>query len=944
MRIVFGWNLDQSPWMPGSGGGTTVVTGPLGLLGVLQTRLGTTRPAATRPTRIAQYRSLMGEANHHWYRTSFEVDPWNTAAYMLRLRDDAIEAGWTPQAATTSQPRLDAIADVESLVRLESSSNQPGTLAPGRADDLREVLEFLRDSGSTWPLGITAVELRDDRSALPQIWRDIFTALETAGVTVSESSPVDSVPATFTVVRGVEQWSIAEAAARWLANTADLDRLCIVAGGPTATLDEELNRRGLPSIGMPSASAKSPASQLLSAFLSAVLPPTDVRRVAELLSFEIGMRPDSSFPIRLVPNRVATTLLTALTQEPGISSDPESAWMSAMDVLNTPEPDPAARELDKYLRTSPPVISDDQVDLSSLEPALIWLSARLLALRHGLPSTSAESVKQLADVQSFLAEATGHVDSVRTALAELGADVIRVRELFDIVDSCAPAPPSATTGTQAAQWTVVTDPAQIPTGTDTVLWWSAHRSAAAEAELWDPAETTALAHAGAIVSSAADRESLHQAATLRALRGPTTLISFIPERINGTEVSLNPSLTRLAEVMAAEAPERFGSRAVDGVFDHPTVSRPVHRLTEGHQWQLNSAVTTIAEVKLEVATPPTTVSREVHGNFVHLLPDRLSYTQIERLLSDPLAWTLQEGIGLKRGFVSEVPTGNRMIGTFVHAVVERLVRHGEATGIGSPTSAEIRSAFDALAPRFAAELLLPGSSARTESIRATTVGSLTQMFASLKQRGITLTAAETEFSHPWALSLNGGTKTVDLIGLRDLDGELADGRPAVIDLKWANSARRFRTMVDDGEAVQLSIYTHNPDNPEAQGALTAFYLLKQGRFVSADSGLDPDFTGGGTSGDDEAEGSLGGNPAALWPRIQHAVEHALGRIASGRFDAPIADAYAQLHLTPGESSKALTDRLKELRAGAIDEGLLFVDKPQAYSEFNLIYGIAGGHS
>ncbi|MBE8146489.1 hypothetical protein IOD13_09330 [Brevibacterium casei] len=167
------------------------------------------------------------------------------------------------------------------------------------------------------------------------------------------------------------------------------------------------------------------------------------------------------------------------------------------------------------------------------------------------------------------------------------------------------------------------------------------------------------------------------------------------------------------------------------------------------------------------------------------------------------------------------------------------------------------------------------------------------MFASLRQRGITLTAAETEFSHPWTLSLNGVTKTVDLIGLRDLDGELADGRPAVIDLKWANSAGRFRTMVDDGEAVQLSIYTHKPDSSEAQGALTAYYLLKQGRFVSADSGLDPDFTGGGISDDDEAEGDLGGNPAALWPRIQRAVEHALGRIASGRFDAPIADAYAR---------------------------------------------------
>ncbi|MBE8146490.1 PD-(D/E)XK nuclease family protein [Brevibacterium casei] len=155
--------------------------------------------------------------------------------------------------------------------------------------------------------------------------------------------------------------------------------------------------------------------------------------------------------------------------------------------------------------------------------------------------------------------------------------------------------------------------------------------------------------------------------------------------------------------MAAEAPERFGTRAVDGVFDHPTVSRPVHRLTEGNQWRLNSAVTTTAEVKSEGAIHrPPCLGRSTATSSI-CLPDRLSFTQIERLLSDPLAWTLEKGIGLERGFVSEVPTGNRMIGTFVHAVVERLVRHGEATGITTPTTAEIRTAFDDLAPRFAAE-------------------------------------------------------------------------------------------------------------------------------------------------------------------------------------------------------------------------------------------------
>src|SRR5690625_7014780 len=101
MHIKFGWTLDRAPWLSHASTytgnasttstGTTVVTGPLGLLGVLQTRLGTTRPTVSRPIRIAQYRTLMAEADHPWYRRSFATDPWNTAHHLLRLRDDRSE-------------------------------------------------------------------------------------------------------------------------------------------------------------------------------------------------------------------------------------------------------------------------------------------------------------------------------------------------------------------------------------------------------------------------------------------------------------------------------------------------------------------------------------------------------------------------------------------------------------------------------------------------------------------------------------------------------------------------------------------------------------------------------------------------------------------------------------------------------------------------------------
>ena len=259
MRIEFGWTLDRARWqslnkIDGTYNvGTTVVTGPLGLLGILQTRLGTTRPTVERPVRIAQYRSLLAEADHPWYRRSFANDPWNTAHHLLQLRDDAIEAGWHPTTDDqdyTSHPRLVALATVEKYVTLGPPHDPTATLAPGRADDLREVLELLRFHGTNWPLGIDTIELRDRRSDLPPVWKDIVAALNDAGVTIADAAPSTETPK-LTIVRGREEWSIAEAAARYLANVPDRERICIIAGDSTTVLDQQLARRQAPALGVP---------------------------------------------------------------------------------------------------------------------------------------------------------------------------------------------------------------------------------------------------------------------------------------------------------------------------------------------------------------------------------------------------------------------------------------------------------------------------------------------------------------------------------------------------------------------------------------------------------------------------------------------------------------------------------------------------------------------
>src|SRR5699024_1276946 len=158
-------------------------------------------------------------------------------------------------------------------------------------------------------------------------------------------------------------------------------------------------------------------------------------------------------------------------------------------------------------------------------------------------------------------------------------------------------------------------------------------------------------------------------------------------------------------------------------------------------------------------------------------------------------------------------------------------------------------------------------------------------------RGLRITAAEAVIDEPLTLTIAGAHRPIRLKGSRDLVGEFADGRTAVLDLKWTRRPKTYRTAVDDDEAVQLSIYGQ-VTGTSATGVppLTAYYLLQQGAFVSSDRDLDP-------------ESGASGDPAHLWPRIQQSVEHALSRIVAGHYDALASDAYLETETAVGDEKK-----------------------------------------
>jgi hypothetical protein len=336
MRIILSHGVGHAAAPNAASGPEQTALSSSAFLDLLRTRLGLTGPDAGHPQRTAQYRALMAAAGHPWYRDSFALDPWNTARAVLTLRDDAIAAGWThdphtaPAESATAQPRLAALAAIEALVTVGSPRQARATLAPGPADQLRDVLDHLRrlvDGGhaASWPLGIERVDVADAREDLPPLWRTLLDLLADCGVDIAWTEETPFALADLTVSRGRDEWSTAESAARFLATAPDPSAVVIIAGDDTAVLDQQLRRRGLPTVGAAPTTAADPAAQLLPLFLTALIPPLDVHRIAELLALRIttdaaaaaGTRPTATRSVGLVPSAARSALIQALGQEAG---------------------------------------------------------------------------------------------------------------------------------------------------------------------------------------------------------------------------------------------------------------------------------------------------------------------------------------------------------------------------------------------------------------------------------------------------------------------------------------------------------------------------------------------------------------------------------------------------------------------------------------------------
>lgn len=882
-----------------------------------------------------------------WLRASFRADPWGVARELLGWRDELVAAGWDAEPGSDLPPRLAVLAAIEAL------AGQHTSWAPGTPDLLRDVdrtLTHLVESASPWPIGITPLRVGHPTRLLPPIWQRILANLRALGTDVVEQPPPRPL-ASLTLLTSSSEWDAATTAARVLTTWGSTPHTAL-ASSPTDLLDAELARRGQPVIGVRESTEQRPLGQIAELFLDAVTAPHDIQALARLLSHTLGATSGDtttasaepvhappartgSRPLRLLPTSLSEAVIRALNEEPGVGG---AAWATAIDEATaaqaastnsaatscssaapTPSAAPSlATEFDDLVRVHPLVADASGLPVTDVVDHLDWLSRRLAALARSAHSTD-------------LSAAATQVRSVCEILPALGTHVSD-HELREILAECSSSTPPTAGAEASALVDVATHPGQLGTGTAPVLWWMPVDNSPAPRRRWRHAELVWLHAHGVDVPEEEAAAALTLDAQLRALRRRGRVVAVLPPAASDdTDTPLHPALAFLLDDVRRTSDD--DPESVADATERMSVPSDALYSADGTSWSLGDgpAMAGVAAIGTAPAAAPTLtpaatptpapaalplthltpaepprpdpIERQIAPG-TQLLPDSLSYSQWEKLLIHPLDWLLDRRLGVSPSRLGTVPTGPRMLGTWLHRGVQELVRQALATqGAPArvlPNSRAVRRVLEDLVPTHAAELDLPGR-ART---RATTLDqgtrAVTDLFLLLDRAGIRISGSEVPFTDgtniPGTTTPGGGP--IRLNGFRDLDVVLPDGRPGVIDLKDSRSKRKYTDLVAGGRALQLVVYAWSvcgtpidegravrvsagapgtTGDPRLSRVPVSYFSLRRGV-------LDTSFAEFGTETvlDVSPRDTGGATADELWARARRGLDSVLARLSQGR--------------------------------------------------------------
>ncbi len=777
MQLTFDPDFDFGVWRGQSPPGTAVAgsawVGPLGLLGILETELGLTRPAVSHADRVASLVPRLFERDK-FFSASARVDPWGTAQRLLGWRDHLWESGWRGEGL--DQRRLIELAEVTL------------DLPPGEAERLEQVAGHLRGRS----VDIEAVTLFVDEAALSQAWREVFAALAKGGTRVGRASLTEaSSTGNLLAIRSPgARLDPADHGVQLLRTAGPREAARIVAAalaadpglgdtvfiGADGVLDAALSEFGLPTLGATAAHQASALSELVPMTVGLAWSPMDPGLAHDWLAL-----PDGPIP-RLVARKLAATL----ERWPAVGN-PE--WLAVLEESRA---------------------SEDRDAAECVRACALFFSP-LSDRQH--PVRVRDLIPRVEELERWAMRSA----KTSAAHAEVAEQARALRRRFQLADLSRLGPAaldavlaSVTGGGERSRFVPEVGYASVGRAGGLVapirrtIWWnfldegSQRRGVVPLRE----SERRALASIGVVERPLAD---LVRQRALRATRPPQqtteTLLLIAPYRDDTGEPAHPHSLW--AEIVGRLHDPRDAQHLLR---DAPTLRRPIARKTE--------AVCSPATAMWQSQTSFPLTPRKVES------PSSLS-----KLLGCSFAYAV-EYLGRVRSRATTPPTvDNRLFGQLAHEVFARLASDG---AILDPQASErALEVLHQILPDHGAILLMPGHQQELVELRVALASSATALGKFVVHEGLTVHAVEAE--------LTASTGVGELRGTPDLVLADATGALVLIDLKWSGDSYR-RDELRSGTALQLAAYGALLEAKGGVVRSVGYLILRTGRILLRGAG------------------------------------------------------------------------------------------------------------
>jgi ATP-dependent helicase/nuclease subunit B len=816
MHLIFGLACDGRvyPDFPGDGWGAfdTAVVGPTGLVDILEVQLGLTGPRSSEAVRIAAYaakiRASLTVRPKAFFAASFARDPWDTAKTLLGWRDHLTSGGWAGHPI--GSPRLDDLAHVECGLP---------SLPLGGSDRFCAVRAALEERPQLTITGLTLVEPRE---MLTPPYRQLITQLELCGVAIQAASALansaendlqrakafldagEKQPltgdGTLVTIDANTTLMAAEALAEWLAAGSEEDlagTVVVSADGDTALLDRVLQARGAPALGQSVASPWRGALQVLPLAFAASWAPFNAKAMLDLLLL----------PRPPIERRAARKLARALAREPGTGAAAwERAWADIeVDLASRFEDHPSAEaEISRRMTKWREWTSSDLVNRGEGMQAD---TARRIAGR--VSQWAVETDAGAAD--PLLMSVVGAARAFVQAVDVLGLDTLPAllveRVIEQVLAEGAQNPHHVAT---AGGLRCVQHPGAIWAPVARLVWWDFKGPGERVASIpWSHAETAALAVAGCEFEAAANiaaRIGWSYANAIHQARERVILIR--PALAGGDETVSHPLEHQLHPLIypALAAVCWSAERLYDDVA-HEIAGRQLTRQMNGlvppphprAHWQL-----------------PASAIAKLSGR-------KESATSFERLVDCPMRWMLLDVLRLSGGRYAEIPGPDQLLGNLAHELANQVLQPGP---VADPDEVrrQVEMIFDKLTSAIAAPLQQPEFAGELARARQRLPDALAELAQLLRKKGLEIVGTELEREAEFGDGLS-------VVGRLDLIVRHPSKGMGVIDLKWTKSAKRRRTELADGRALQLATYgaIAQPDGDTTVPG--AYYLLNQRRLI-----------------------------------------------------------------------------------------------------------------